>query len=188
MKNNIQDSYSLINTCHFNMGKKKNKVAFVFSCPGQNEEKAQKPVAGQTGKNLDALLVYLNKKNSTIFRDTDRYEYRITNAWDKVEFESRTGRSEATQKEIKEEENLLRIENELKGMNTLILFGDRAQYIESLLNFTGKIIESRHLSLQSINQIEEDIHGTHLLKAQKGNTEKRLVVVTQDILAQLDKI
>jgi len=99
MTKNIQEKHSLINACHLNIGNKKNKVAFVFSCPGQSEEKAQKPAAGQTGKNLDALLVYLNKKNSTIFRDTDRYEYRITNAWDKVEFKSRTGRTEATKKE-----------------------------------------------------------------------------------------
>lgn len=188
MKNNIQDSYSLINTCHFNMGKKKNKVAFVFSCPGQNEEKAQKPVAGQSGKNLDTLLVYLNKKNSTIFRYTDRYSYRITNAWDTVEFVSRTGRTEATKKEISTKENISRVKKELDGMDIVIFFGEKAQRIKNLIDFSGIILTIRHLSPKSINQIEQDIEGVNLVKGQSVNTQKLIEVVAQKILIQLDKI
>lgn len=39
----------------FNKGKN-NKIAFVFSCPGQEEEKENKPVAGGTGDNLEEIL------------------------------------------------------------------------------------------------------------------------------------
>lgn len=42
-------------------GKDIAKVAFVFICPGQEEEREGKPVAGQTGKNLEILLSFLNK-------------------------------------------------------------------------------------------------------------------------------
>ena len=188
MTKNIQEKHSLINACHLNIGNKKNKVAFVFSCPGQSEEKAQKPAAGQTGKNLDALLVYLNKKNSTIFRDTDRYEYRITNAWDKVEFKSRTGRTEATKKEISTEENISRMKRELNGMDIVIFFGEKAQRIKNLIDFSGIILTTQHLSFQSLNQIKKDKNGIKLMNKEKKNTEKRLEVVAEEVLCQLDKI
>lgn len=60
--------------------------------------------------------------------------------------------------------------------------------LASDINFDGTIIKIRHLSFQSINQIEKDKHGTNLVKGQKGNTERRLEVVAQEILTQLDKI
>ena len=178
MTKNIQEKHSLINACHLNIGNKKNKVAFVFSCPGQSEEKAQKPVTGQTGKNLDALLVYLNKKNSTIFRDTDRYAYRITNAWDKVEFESRTGRTEARTKEIVDAKNVSRVKRELDGMDVVIFFGKKAQRIERLIDFSGIVLTVRHLSLQSINRMTESKEGI----------EKKLELLGNEILVQLDNI
>jgi len=188
MTTTIQGDFLLTNKCHFNMGKTKNKVAFVFSCPGQDEEKAQKPTAGQTGKNLDALLVYLHRQNSTIFKYTDRYSYRITNAWDKVEFESRTGRTEATKREISAEENLSRVNKELDGMNIVVFFGKKAQRIKKLIDFSGIILTTRHLSFQSLNQITKDRNGITLINKAKNNTEKRLEVLGDEILGQLDKI
>ena len=38
------------NSIHMNVGKEGNKVAFVFSCPGQLEESLKRPVDGQIGK------------------------------------------------------------------------------------------------------------------------------------------
>ena len=184
----IQNNDAVSNKCHFNMGKRKNKVAFVFSCPGQYEEKEQKPTVGQTGKNLDTLLVYLQKQNNIIFQYRDRYSYRITNSWDKVEFKSRTGRTEATKKEINTKENIERVKKELDGIDIVIFFGKNAQRIVDLLNFNGMILRTRHLSFQSLNQIEQDINGSVLMKGETKNTEKRLEVVAEDILSQLDKI
>ena len=188
MTTTIQGDFLLTNKCHFNMGKTKNKVAFVFSCPGQDEEKAQKPTAGQTGKNLDALLVYLHKQNSTIFRYTDRYSYRITNSWDRVEFRSRTGRTEATQKEISTKENIKRVKKELDGMDIVIFFGKKAQRIKKLIDFSGVILAIRHLSFQSLNQITKDRNGNKLINKVKNNTEKRLEVLGDEILGLIDII
>ena len=188
MIKNIQEKHSLTNTCHLNIGCTENKVAFVFSCPGQDEEIAQKPVAGQTGKNLDALLVYLNRKNSTIFKYANRYAYRITNAWNTVEFKSRTDRTEATLKEISTPMNISRVNDELKGIDIVIFFGIKAQRIESMVDFNGTVLRTRHLSLQSLNQIRKDKNGISLKNKDKGNTEKRLEVLAEEILSQLDNI
>ena len=178
---------NLTNSTHLNIGKEDSNVVFLFSCPGQMEEDLKKPVACQTGINLNMLLKILNEQNKDIFPYTNRYDYRITNTWDKVEYQAKTGRTEATLKDIKESQNLERLEQELKDKKTLILFGKNAKNIKNLLNFNGIIIESRHLSFQSINQINKDIHGTVLQKKQEGNTEKRLVVIANSILEQYNK-
>jgi hypothetical protein len=117
----------LINSTHLNIGKKDNEVAFLFSCPGQMEEDLKKPVACQTGVNLNILLSFLNSKQANVFKYINRYEYRITNSWNQVEFKERTNRTEATLKEIKDKDNIERIKKELVGINVLILFGEKAQ-------------------------------------------------------------
>jgi len=148
------------------------------------EEDLSKPVACQTGINLNILLKLLHGMNKSIFKYINRYDYRITNTWDKVEYQAKTGRTEATLKNIKESQNLERLERELKDKKILILFGENAKKIKILLNFNGIIIESRHLSFQSLNKIDKDIDGIILKAKQKGNTEKRLVVIANSILKQ----
>ena len=167
MKNN-----NLTNSTHLNIGKEDNDVVFLFSCPGQMEEDLKRPVACQTGINLNILLKILNEKNKNVFQYTNRYDYRITNTWDKVEYQAKTNRTEATLKDIKESQNLERLKKEIKDKKILILFGKNAKNIQNFLNFNGIIIESRHLSFQSINQIKKDIHGTILQAKQKENTKK----------------
>lgn len=78
---------------HFEKGKATD-VAFVFSCPGQKEEKARppRPAKGDTGANLcDLLRIMVEKHCGTVERITQpstfcRGYVRITNAWNNVEY------------------------------------------------------------------------------------------------------
>jgi hypothetical protein len=179
--NNLTDS------THLNVGKEDNNIVLLFSCPGQMEEDLKKPVACQTGINLNMLLKILHEEKNDVFKYTNRYDYRITNTWNKVEYQAKTGRTEAPLKKIKESRNLERLEQELEYKKTLILFGKNAKSIKNLLNFNGIIIESRHLSFQSINQIDKDSNGNILQKKQKDNTKKRLIVIAKQILKQYEE-
>lgn len=55
-------------TAHYEKGTEP-KVALVLSCPGEKEENAQKPAAGQTGINLEDLL-------SILKRDYNKLEFQ----------------------------------------------------------------------------------------------------------------
>lgn len=138
---------------HYNHGKSK-KIAFVFSCPGQEEDKLGKPTAGQTGDNLDVFLKELFNKNSI-----NRYDFRITNAFDKVFYESKDGRTEATTQEIISLENLERLYDEISDIeNVIIAFGKKAKMaldeVSRKFNLKAKIVETKHLGLQSLNTME----------------------------------
>lgn len=131
---------------HFYKGSK-NKLAFVFSCPGQKEVEENRPAAGQTGKNLD-LFCKLLKLN--------REEITITNSCSEPFFGKRT---EPTSLMIKKVGNLNRISRELKDIKgTIICFGKKADIAISACKNKGLLknetISVRHLSLQSINQIK----------------------------------
>lgn len=142
-------------SAHYNHGKTK-KIAFVFSCPGQEEDKLGRPTAGQTGENLDVFLKTLFDKSSV-----DRYDYRITNAFDKVFYESKDGRTEATQEEVLAESNIKRLHQELFDIEDVIIaFGNKAKLaLEAVLknhDLKAKIIETKHLGLQAINRFVID--------------------------------
>lgn len=173
------------NSTHLNIGNNNNHVAFLFSCPGHEEEKIRKPVAGKTGENLDILLNYLESKDKNNFQFRDRYSYRITNSWNKVVYKKETNRTEAKISEIKQEKNLKRIKTELKDMKILVLFGNKAQKIIKFLNFEGIVIESKHLSMQALAGIDKDIHGNKLKIKAEGNTQKRIEVIASSILKQI---
>lgn len=106
---------------HYNHGKSK-KIALVFSCPGQEEDKLGRPTAGQTGENLEVFLAAL-LGTATV----NRYDYRITNAFDKVFYESKDGRTEATTEEVMSQQNLKRLYEEVADIEELIIaFGNKA--------------------------------------------------------------
>lgn len=145
----------MIFSTHYNQGKSK-KIALVFSCPGQEEDKLRRPTAGQTGENLEFFLKTLFDKSSI-----DRYDYRITNAFDKVFYESKDGRTEATQEEILADSNIKRLYNELSDIeNVIIAFGNKAKLaLDAVLkkhDLKAKIIETKHPGLQAINRFVID--------------------------------
>ena len=56
------------------------RTAFVLAVPGRKDRDAERPAAGDTGKNLDRILIQLNIRNPAAFPSTHRYDYRIANA------------------------------------------------------------------------------------------------------------
>ena len=143
---------------------KNSKVCFMLSCPGEKEMVADKPCAGKTGDNLTELLKILNKRNNPIFSSTDRYDYTIINASDKVHFKALDGKSEARVKEIKSQKNIDRIKGILEHLNIeyIILCGNKAQKIKKLIKDNDdkiKFIKIRHLGLQSLNRMGIDTSG-----------------------------
>ena len=175
------------NNNYFNEGKN-NNVAFVFSAPGQKEEKNSKPISGQTGENLETILSILKKNGIKEFLSYEnRYDFRITNSFTDILFLSKNNRTEATIKEIRKPQNIKRLKNELKDISKYIFFfGLKPQAIAYLLSdLNARFIFSPHLGFQSINQIECDVNGNLLIPKDNQNTEKRLQVVANYILKQI---
>ncbi|WP_312422252.1 hypothetical protein [Anaerospora hongkongensis] len=185
---------------HFQQGSE-NQFAFVFSCPGREEEKAGYPAAKMTGINLAKLFVVLNEMKMKDYHFA-RERVTITNAWANVEYDAKTCRSEATNEEVLSPENLLRLGAELKAVTELIVgCGQKARLaIQALaaaeqLHDGVRIVFINHLGMKSINQIARDIHGEPIVAVAKhpdrftlaakeiggANTRKRLEVVAAQI-------
>ncbi len=174
-----------------NEGKPDIMTAFLFSCPGQEEEKSGKLVNGQTGKNLDIMLSILNKSHPQLFPSSDRYDYRITNSSEKIHYKAFDGRSEPSAAEIKSAVNIGRLENDLRGYECVITFGRCAEIAASILSEKEsckniRFLRSRHLSFLSLNSsIKTDINGNSIQKGSPDSTYKRLEVAAKNITDQL---
>ena len=173
---------------------KGSKTAFVFSCPGLEEAKNNRLVSGNTGKNLSALIKVLRDEYdlSHYFHSENRYDYRITNASEKIYYKAKDGKTEASIKEIMEKDNLERLYGDLKGFELIIAFGDRAKMATEKCEDRlegSHILLVRHLSYQSINQIKQDIHGKEITNLDKKsgpiNTYKRLQVIGKEVAEAL---
>ena len=144
------------NQCHYNQGIYK-KIALIFSCPGQEEEIKGQPTSGTTGTNLEYFLsqLYLNQN----FNFRNRYDFRISNSVSEVHFKERTNRTEPLISTIKKKDNIIRLYNEIKDIETLIIcFGKKAEIAikEVLKRYNSlthlQIIYSPHIGLQSLNR------------------------------------
>lgn len=176
--------------CHYKIGKE-DKIAFVFSCPGRNEEIAQEPASGITGKNLEILLKILNTKLGDRLSFT-RENITITNATENIEYKKKTGRTEATPNEVLDANNLKRLYDEIKHINDLIICsGKNADLaISQVLKMHPDVIANKvcisHLGMKSINgAIKKDINGTELKNGDAENTKKRLEVIASEIIGQI---
>lgn len=110
-------------------------IAFVLSAPGNDEVIAGHPAAGATGENLEGALTYLNSCAPTLFSSTHRYDYRITNAFSQPLAKNiATGRTEASRAEILGEENTERFLNDIGNCTHIILCGEKARYLSSILD------------------------------------------------------
>lgn len=171
-------------------------IAFVFSCPGKEEEKTGRVVSGTTGRNLDILLETMceTSKDNSIFRSANRYHYRITNASNIIHYKEKDNRTEPTCSEICSRENIDRLTRELSGYKIIITFGDKANCAISLCGeqlTDAKIVSVQHLGMQSLNQIKNDEKNDPIINIGKLrtqgqiNTQKRLRVVVSEIIKQL---
>lgn len=167
------------NKPHYQKGNFKD-VALIFSCPGRHEKDQGHPIAGATGKNFDGVLNYL-KLHGKFKNQKLRSDFRITNAFDGIEYLGSTNRTQASNKEIRNEKNLDRLANELNDIDDVIIFfGKKAEYALKLLIRSDKhksilegktLIITRHLSPRSFN---------FLAKKQ----EDRITIIGEHILAQ----
>jgi hypothetical protein len=177
---------------HLQVGQE-NRVAVVFSCPGRHEEVAGCPAARATGRNLELLLSLLGEALGR--SDLGREMITITNAWPEVEYPARTGRTEATAKEITAPDNIERLRNELQDVTDFIIFcGDRAKAVakELKLPHNPKLVYIRHPGLRGLSTINTDRCGGRIVAAARKsremgsrNTARRLEVLVQQILYQL---
>jgi uracil-DNA glycosylase len=167
---------------HYNEGNSA-RVALIFSCPGQEEEEAKKAIFGKTGDNLILLLEELRKKEG--FSEYNcRYDFRITNASDRIEYKKKTNTSESKDSFINNPENLRRLHCEIKDISEIIIcFGKKAEKtmiklhnnpLEYPLKDKIKIIPTKHLSFQSLNCIPNT-----------KTTEERIQFVANDIKNKL---
>lgn len=185
---------------HLQVGKER-KVAVVFSCPGRHEELAGYPAAHSTGRNLDLLLSLLARELSR--DDLTRGNITITNAWSRVEYRSKTGRSEATLQEVEGTDNVKRLQQELEEVSDFIIFcGARAKAAARHLQLRHKprLVFIRHPGLRGLSLMATDLRGEPILAAelqvsrgskearrsiQAENTRRRLAVLVHSILKQL---
>ena len=186
---------------HFSKGSA-DTYAFVFSCPGKYEESAMHPAAGKTGCNLETLLELLSARLEQ--EALTRRCVTITNAWSQVEYQEHSGRSEATDVQIRSEANIGRLARELQHVTEMIIFcGSKAKVafneLVRLKHITKpiKIAFVEHLGARGLLSIRNDIRGTLIVAAkeqrrlgrqsalkaiQAENTYRRLEVVAQRLL------
>jgi uracil-DNA glycosylase len=115
--------------CHYWEGDPEANVVFIFSAPGQEEADNDRPVAGDTGENMDRILRILNQEEPDIFPSICRYYYRITNAYTASMWRARDGRSEADNQQILSEDNIRRVLDEIGQCQYVVLSGQKAQLL-----------------------------------------------------------
>ena len=158
---------------------KSNSIALIFSCPGNKEEVAGKPISGQTGENFEIVLQSLKDiKIQTFLPYEKRYDFTITNAWTGIQSMSATKRTEATKKQITAPENIQRLCCEIKDIDDYIIcFGRKAKLaVENIvrdnLKKSVRVINVTHTSPRTFNKL--------------GNTkEERAKVIAECIIKQM---
>ena len=164
---------------HFSRGSETD-IAFVLSCPGKREKAEKHPAAGNTGRNLERLLALLGPRlgMSTLTRT----HITIANAWAGVEYQSATGRSEASDDEVKQGDNINRLADELRHVTKLIIFcGEKAKLACRELRARKCLLQSvevafvSHLGSQGLNKtVESDATGQPIVAAREQRLAGRL--------------
>jgi hypothetical protein len=128
-------------------------VAFIFSAPGEEEMRDGKPVAGDSGTNLESALIHLHSAQPTIFPSLHRYDYRITNASsESIAVALGHRASEARDTEIQDPRNVRRVLRELEGCNLVILGGNKARVLAQAIRESGKtVVEVPHVGNKALN-------------------------------------
>ena len=128
-------------------------VAFIFSVPGAHEQTADRPVAGATGENLSFALEHLHSALPAVFSSTDRYAYRITNAYSKPIAKSLgDASSQASDSQVQAPENIARVLRDIDGCNFVILCGLKAQLLaESIRQPSRTVVCAWHTSNQALS-------------------------------------
>jgi hypothetical protein len=128
-------------------------VAFVFSAPGDEERRQGRPVAGDTGTNLELALGHLHSALPMLFRSVHRYDYRITNAWpDPIAVALGHRASEGSDAQIRDPDNVQRVLQELEGCNLVVLSGNKARLLAEAMGASGRqYVEVPHVGNKGLN-------------------------------------
>jgi hypothetical protein len=128
-------------------------VAFVFSAPGEAEMRAGKPVAGETGTNLESALAYLHSAQPARFPSPHRYDYRITNAYpEPIAIVLGHRESEAGDTEVRDPRNVERVLRELEDCNLVVLSGNKAAVLAQAIRGSGRqVVRVPHVGNKGLN-------------------------------------
>ena len=161
-------------------------VAFVFSVPGANESRDGLPVAGQTGSNLSNALRELNLLRSDFFGSTNRYDYRITNAFDRpIARALGDDKSEASVSEVRSPSNVRRVVEELSGCRLVVLCGRRAQLLsDAISKLPTKIVHASHIGNAALNSAYPSAHLPSLSDPAERR-QYRISMWTSELMAKL---
>ena len=133
-------------------GLKGSTTAFVLAAPGQAEERAGRPAAGDTGVTLNRVLSILHTRMPDQFRSQSKDDYVIVNAVPDIHYEALTGRTEGKRSDVCQPENVERLNHALAGMKLVIPLGKSAQRAVGASNYTGAVMSGSHPSKQNINR------------------------------------
>lgn len=136
----------------FRPGSPHNKTTIILSAPGQCEETAGRPAAGQTGKTLQSAMNEWHKKDPEKFPSSNLDDYTIVNAVADVHYKGKTGRTEGSEQEIRNPKNVERLKKALNNSDTVVALGEKAQLAAHVAEFNGKTYSSGHPSMQSLNK------------------------------------
>lgn len=174
---------------HYWEGRENNKIGFVLSTPGKDEENAERPAAGATGENMNAILNHLNKWNAILFPSADRYQYLITNASTKIMHAGKgDGKTQDQDSNITAKANIERLNKQLARCEVIILCGDKAQLIEQHL--TGKnIVKTPHLGGKGLHNKYSNRHPslTGIIDGKQRDIA-RLRLCAELIISQLKEL
>lgn len=178
-------AYPQGNMPHLNIGHL--PVAFVFSTPGAKEKSSGRPVTGVTGENLSLALMHLHSELPTVFSSTERYAYRITNAYNWPTAKSLGDKSsQAADRLITTPTNIARVVKEIDGCNVVILCGLKAQLLAEPIRQIGPtVICSWHTSNQALFQ-KFSTTDVSKLSEPRSRRQLRVKLWAQELLDSLN--
>lgn len=178
---------------HFEKGSN-TYIAFMFACPGWFESFHKRPASGDTGLNLHRLLQIM--RDWHVPKIPTREDLTITNSWKEVMYAGKDGDTLPSFQQIKAKANVERLKKELSSVTGwVVCCGEEAQHAGSLLTAGRppgkgfKLANIRHLSMQSVNQVKDDIYSLpineEMIESSWHRSRARLEVVAKLLLTQL---
>ena len=128
------------------------KTIIVLSAPGQKEEKAGRPAAGQTGKTLQEAIEFWHNALPNEFPSKNLDDYTIVNAVEDVHYKAKTGRTEGTDTEVCDTDNMTRINAIIADAQYVVALGNKAQLAVSVSIFKRKTYSGIHPSMNALNK------------------------------------
>jgi len=127
------------------------KTIIILSAPGQAEEKAGRPAAGQTGITLQGAIEFWHNALPNEFPSSNLDDYTIVNAVEDIHYKAKTGRTEGTNKEVCNKDNMARVNAVIADAEYIVALGYKAKLTVSKSVFKGKIYAGAHPSMNALN-------------------------------------